>query len=136
MLTLLLILAQLHISHYERLHMPAGHEWEQSKKEPLICKGDFVMPESGYTIHYADLKKCTTARPTQALPKGTLFRKPPANYRNVPVAPELWDKEFAPTVDKPAYYDVDEGPDHITYKSKLGTHWWYVIIIAVPKEIK
>lgn len=119
MITLLLF-AQIAVSHFVRLPMPAGKEWVTTHRQPLKCEGDFVMPASGkYTLRYTTLS-CDLG-------------KPPQEYRNVPVAPLFCEHKDCAGGNQEPIYDVDESYDHITVQSKPGTHWWYAIVMAVSK---
>lgn len=134
MLTLILILAQLQLSHFERLHMPAGREWVNQHKQPLKCVGEFIMPSSGYTLHYKDLGTIKLGSGTVSSCDGGA--QPPQDYgkKDIPVAPQFCDHESCAGGNQEPIYDVDESYDHITVKAKPGTHWWYTVTIAVPKE--
>lgn len=76
------------------------------------------MPATGYTVRYRDLH--------------------PADYnsKKFPVVPQFCDHKGCDGGNQEPIYDIDESYDHITVKAKPGTHWWYTITIAVPKEDK
>lgn len=118
MLTILVLLfAQ---AHFERPHMPSGKEWVTQKRAPLKCAGDFVMPLVGqHTIRYAHL-----------VCEGNV--KPPQDYKDTPVAPQFCDRKECRGNKEPIYV-VDESYDHIIVRAKAGTHWWYTVLMAVPK---
>jgi hypothetical protein len=111
MLTLILILAQLQISHFQRLPMPQGREWISEQRVPVTYQGDFVLPKSGrWTIDYQKLY--------------------PGDYTKIPTRCMFQDL----TDSKAPFYDVDESYDHITIQSKHGHRFHWSCTIAVRKE--
>ena len=113
---IILLLAQLQVSHFKRPDFPGIQQMLDSHRHPRIFRGKFTMPQGGYTIFYRDL-----------------FR---ADYMGgkVPVVPQFCDHWPCDGGNQNPIYDVDESYDHITVKAKPGTKWWYIVTIAVQKK--
>jgi hypothetical protein len=115
MILLLILFAQLQVSHFVRPVMPHSHEW--TKFDKYEYQGDFVLPKSGkWILRYESLY--------------------PGKYDGQSV---LASCAFDDRI-KPGYgnqipiYDIDESYDHISVQAKPGSHWWYSCTIAVRKE--
>lgn len=118
MLTILL-LAQM---YFLRPHFPERVEVKRCDCKVLNYHGQFIMPKNGmYTLNYETFYPGNygpyvepLSHPLAAAPRFD-DRKKPGHGNQIPI------------------YVADEYYDHITVKANPGTHWWYTIMIAVPK---
>lgn len=119
MLVFILILAQIHITHFIRPHFPQrAEDYKKCECRVLTYIGDFVMPKNGqYLLEYKKLYPATFDGKT-IVADAPIFddRLKPGHGNQLPI------------------YDIDEGLDHVTVQARPGSHWWYTVRIAVPRE--
>lgn len=114
LLVIVMLFAQVQVSHFVRPTMPARSEWKNYRA--LEYDEEFTVPKSGkFTLEYDQLY--------------------PATYdgKTVLASPTFRDRKEAGFGNQVVIYDIDESFDHITIQAKRGVHLWYHIIIAVPK---